>query len=851
MDPDPINYPLHAAVARGAAKAELSMLVDAGCEVNGWDNNGNCALHIAAWHGKTAAAAALLQLGAKHSNLNAEGKLARDIARERGHVDASQYLADLEPAQPSAPATLATASFGSPGVTTAFGSPGVTTESTTSSPADPWASAFPDTNPANAAMAKDPWDVAWMYGLDDDDNERGSTKHTRTPSATSATSSFLSTVPSEDNGEDGKTARWRQAALSEIISSEQTYVAELEVLVDVYYERFNEPDAPVDQATVEKLFSNVQNILVLNQRLLTELLHKQSKGESFIEALRNFTPYLRMYQTYINNYEGATMELKRLMERSDVAAFLRVCDDSHQKQLTLRDYLVVPVQRIPRYKLLVSEVLKHTPVATMPEENAMLEEALRNISTLAESINNDLRRHQARSKVIAIADEVGDDDLVTPTRLFVHEGFLDKISRHGPQRRKFVLFNDLLCYMEPSWGLGHEAYKLNRALPLDEIIVVDRSDAREEFVILSEEKSFACKADSAVEKEDWVSRIRETQAALSGRRNQRNNGRRVSTKVSVMRNGQVRQLDVGNVEQRLLSLASRGKKKLALGAFQSVHSGIPASAFGRGPKGAKLVGSIHEDDNAAATGLQRPSIPDVDHFSAQTTPASEISTRPFPVFRSPVLSPTRAGQPNTKHSPMANATAMPSNPNPNRKLSAAPRLLSEAFQSGSFDDNDLARLPTPQDFGAHFASNTFNNLGPNPKPVPNPKPSPIPCLSRSPNSIPEHSPSISPITNLNNGMQPPRSPVDLNPSPPPPTVSPLALRQPSESAPPVHKPTHLRQPSLEEPKARQATISVPGVEAFRAAPTKKAPPRVSPERAGAKQAVWPQPRPHLHHRAEP
>jgi hypothetical protein len=81
-------------------------------------------------------------------------------------------------------------------------------------------------------------------------------------------------------------------------------------------------------------------------------------------------PMLTIYVQYINGYDEAIKALKRLKKNKD---FAELCVKGEEKSTTLNkeskfyievsieSLLVAPIQRLPRYELLLRELIKHTP----------------------------------------------------------------------------------------------------------------------------------------------------------------------------------------------------------------------------------------------------------------------------------------------------------------------------------------------------------------------------------------------------------------------------------------------------------------------------------------------------------
>ena len=126
----------------------------------------------------------------------------------------------------------------------------------------------------------------------------------------------------------------------------------------------------------------------------------------------------------------------------------------------------MPAQRIPRYRLLLTDLLRNTP--TEHPDFSNLEKALAMIESIATFVNEEIRRHEEFLTMMDIQnrlvgfrmDSDGDnkDDgngsgsakpsakLVVPGRRFIRKGMLTKIGHKEHQPRMFFLFNDILVY---------------------------------------------------------------------------------------------------------------------------------------------------------------------------------------------------------------------------------------------------------------------------------------------------------------------------------------------------------------------------------------------------------------------
>jgi len=129
--------------------------------------------------------------------------------------------------------------------------------------------------------------------------------------------------------------------------------------------------------------------------------------------------------------------------------------------LTLDAFLIMPVQRIPRYVLLLKELLKYSNPSH--PDYALLEGAFNKVKAILEELNKgiDEEAHVRVQKIISIEDSVDGlighlpDGLYHPQRRLLREGLLNlRIMHRGTRPREslrafqkqfyFFAFNDLI-----------------------------------------------------------------------------------------------------------------------------------------------------------------------------------------------------------------------------------------------------------------------------------------------------------------------------------------------------------------------------------------------------------------------
>ena len=155
---------------------------------------------------------------------------------------------------------------------------------------------------------------------------------------------------------------------------------------------------------------------------------------------------------YVNNLDNATDILNKQKKNSVFESF---CQKRMEKNLPpLQSLLIQPIQRIPRYKLLLAEVIKNTDedhpdmqIITGDEKQpGKLPKAFDVVSTVAKHINDQVRESENRGRIREIeARFVATDkiSLISPSRRYIRQGILTKQCRKKDQPYEFFLFSDM------------------------------------------------------------------------------------------------------------------------------------------------------------------------------------------------------------------------------------------------------------------------------------------------------------------------------------------------------------------------------------------------------------------------
>eukprot|EP00002_Diphylleia_rotans_P023236 TRINITY_DN4567_c0_g1_i7.p1 TRINITY_DN4567_c0_g1~~TRINITY_DN4567_c0_g1_i7.p1 ORF type:complete len:645 (-),score=139.09 TRINITY_DN4567_c0_g1_i7:560-2494(-) len=301
----------------------------------------------------------------------------------------------------------------------------------------------------------------------------------------------------------------RDKVAREIFTTEQSYVKNLIFLEREYIRPLEEIISPKEIFTI---FSCIAQILKVNEELLKQLHGKikdWSNETTLADAMQSLIPFLKMYTQYCVNFDDAVKKIAELEKQNSRFAQFLLDVKQHEAAngLDLRSFLIMPVQRIPRYTLLLGDFIKHTK-DDHPDYQAICQ-ALEQVKIVASRVNEAIREQENRNRILDIQNKLnGDVQLVDPHRRFVKEGTLIKSCRKEDKKRTFFLFNDLMLYAQrqPDGRL-----KVSQKIDMNELSITDdASTDYQGFHIRSAKKSFLVKADSETDKEAWMKAINDT-----------------------------------------------------------------------------------------------------------------------------------------------------------------------------------------------------------------------------------------------------------------------------------------------------------------------------------------------------
>ncbi|KAI6052716.1 rho guanine nucleotide exchange factor 17 [Marmota monax] len=242
-----------------------------------------------------------------------------------------------------------------------------------------------------------------------------------------------------------------------LLDTEQSYVESLRTLMQGYMQPLKQPENSLlcDPSLVDEIFDQIPELLEHHEQFLEEVRHcvqtwhaQQKVGALLVQSFSKDV-LVNIYSAYIDNFLNAKDAVRVAKEARP--AFLKFLEQSmreNKEKQALSDLMIKPVQRIPRYELLVKDLLKHTP-EDHPDHPLLLD-AQRNIKQVAERINKGVRSAEEAERHARVLQEIeahieGMEDLQAPLRRFLRQEMVIEVKAIGGKKdRSLFLFTDLI-----------------------------------------------------------------------------------------------------------------------------------------------------------------------------------------------------------------------------------------------------------------------------------------------------------------------------------------------------------------------------------------------------------------------
>ncbi|XP_037034473.1 kalirin isoform X5 [Bradysia coprophila] len=204
--------------------------------------------------------------------------------------------------------------------------------------------------------------------------------------------------PESENGENDEnllendvemSLKKRMYALRELVTTEESYVQDLSLIVDGYIREIKDPESDIPLPDDLKggkermIFGNIEAIYEWHRDTFLKLLQRCIQCPTDLGPfIQKCKPKLRMYVIYCQN---------KPVSEHIVAEHLGYFEEVRNKlkhKLVLCDLLIKPVQRIMKYELLLRDYLKHTERAGLVNEIPNIQEAINVMKEVPKEAND-------------------------------------------------------------------------------------------------------------------------------------------------------------------------------------------------------------------------------------------------------------------------------------------------------------------------------------------------------------------------------------------------------------------------------------------------------------------------------
>ncbi|XP_041834110.1 FYVE, RhoGEF and PH domain-containing protein 4-like isoform X2 [Melanotaenia boesemani] len=306
---------------------------------------------------------------------------------------------------------------------------------------------------------------------------------------------------------------------NELLQTERAYVARLHLLDQVFCSRLTEEAdrGSFPSEVIRNIFSNTSSIYSFHSQFLLPDLENcichWSESPGLGKALLQHAPFLRMYADYVRNFEQAMELVRTWTERS--SAFRNIIQEIQSQDmcgsLTLQHHMLEPIQRVPRYEMLLKDYLKK-----LPEDNPdyeLAQKSLQAISMAATHSNSAIQRAESLKRLLEIYEMVGEEEVVNPTNEFLREGRLLKLAARNTSamERHLFLFNNFLLCCTPKFSLVGQRFTVRCRIGVDGMQVhqTTNEDHPYTFQVSGKEKTLELQASSEQDRDQWIKVIQE------------------------------------------------------------------------------------------------------------------------------------------------------------------------------------------------------------------------------------------------------------------------------------------------------------------------------------------------------
>jgi RhoGEF domain len=237
----------------------------------------------------------------------------------------------------------------------------------------------------------------------------------------------------------------RRKATEEILSSERTYIDTLNKLINFFVLPLKNLNL-IDAASYTNLFGQIELIYSINKEFLNRL---ETNHNDVATVFLKMSPFFKIYSVYAFDFKNCMVLLQTLItENAPFRAFLETNESRPEVQQKLNSLMITPIQRVPRYRLLLQQVLLFSSPADT--EYKSIQDSIMQIESTINHINSVVEDQENISRLINIQNSLNSrkpNIMKSVSRKLVKEGILLKYNANGAIVKRYcVLCSDIFMY---------------------------------------------------------------------------------------------------------------------------------------------------------------------------------------------------------------------------------------------------------------------------------------------------------------------------------------------------------------------------------------------------------------------
>jgi len=315
---------------------------------------------------------------------------------------------------------------------------------------------------------------------------------------------------------------YREKVAQEIYKTEDDYVKSLSICISGYLEPLIKSNL-ITKDQQKLIFSDIQIIYAFGKRLL-DLLKPRTEKWFIYQKLGDIffliSDFLKVYTSYVQNYNSSLETLEELKKKEKFLNLLNECREAPAvKNFDITAFLIMPVQRVPRYYLLLQDLVKHTWLDHPDYEP--LKKAAEKMKDIAAYLNEKKREGENFIKFTEIQSTlIGKvPQLFTPSRRYIRQAHFVNVQKKT--EIVIYLFNDCIIYGKPAKGgiIGGNGKKVKYLgmIDLPNTTVTEDPSPNVAFHIRSSTNAllFTAYPKNDEERIEWVAEIRKQISAIA------------------------------------------------------------------------------------------------------------------------------------------------------------------------------------------------------------------------------------------------------------------------------------------------------------------------------------------------